>query len=181
MKLTLIVVAIALVAFVGWVQSRPGRLHVERAARMEAPGDAVFPHLVDFRRWPAWSPYDRRDPAMQRSYEGPPSGVGAVYRWNGNADVGEGSARIVDVAPGRRVVIALDFVRPMKASNTATFTLVPDDRGTRVTWAIDGTPGFLAKLMGTFMDMDRMIGGDFEQGLASLKGLVERAPVEGGV
>ena len=113
---------------------------------------------------------------MQRSYDGPPSGVGTGYRWTGSSHVGEGSMRITESTPNRRVGIALEFIKPFKASNTATFTLVPDGAGTRVTWAMDGKNTFISKLMSLFMSMDKMIGTEFEKGLATLKGIAESAP-----
>jgi hypothetical protein len=170
------VVVLGAVALVGVVRTRPNRFHVERSATIDAPSEAVFPHINDFRRWTAWSPWDQLDPQMQRSFDGPPSGLGAAYRWTGNHQVGTGSAKITESIPGRRVGIALDFVEPFQASNTATFTLAPAGAATRVTWALDGQNGFVAKLMSLFMDMDAMVGGQFESGLASLKRIAESAP-----
>jgi len=171
-----IIVPVALVivaALAVFVQTRHDRFHIERSTTTEAPSAAIFPHINDFHRWTAWSPSERIDPALQRSYDGRPSGLGAGYRWVGNNQVGEGSMRITESTPDRKVGIALEFIKPFKASNTATFTLVPDASGTRVTWAMDGQNTLVSKLMGLFMNMDRMIGGEFEKGLASLKGIAE--------
>jgi hypothetical protein len=170
------IVLLIVVALVVFVQSRPDRFHVERSATIHAPSATIFPHIDDFHRWTAWSPWEKIDPQLQRSYDGPPSGVGAGYRWTGNSHVGEGSMRITESTPGRRVGIALEFIKPFKASNIATFTLTPDGAGTRVTWAMDGKYNFISKLISLFMSMDEMIGTEFEKGLATLKGIAESAP-----
>jgi len=167
-----LVVAGALVAFVA---TRPPRFHVERSATIAAPSATIFPTIADFHRWTAWSPWEKIDPDMQRSYDGPPSSVGAAYRWSGNSKVGAGSMRIMDATPNQRVAIALEFLKPFKASNTATFTLVPAGSGTRVTWAMDGDNTLVAKVMSLFFSMDSMIGGEFEKGLATLKDVAERS------
>jgi Polyketide cyclase / dehydrase and lipid transport len=173
MRIIVPVALVIVVALAVFVQTRPDRFHIERSTTIEAPSAAIFPHINDFHRWTAWSPWERIDPVLQRSYDGPPSGLGAGYRWVGNNQVGEGSMRITESTPDRKVGIALEFIKPFKASNTATFTLVPDASGTRVTWAMDGQNTVVSKLMGLFMNMDRMIGGEFGKGLASLKGIAE--------
>jgi uncharacterized protein YndB with AHSA1/START domain len=176
MRAIVSIVVLIVLAFVAFVQTRPARFHVERTVTIDAPRETVFAHINDFRRWTAWSPYEKRDPQMQRSYDGPSSGVGARYQWRGNSEVGEGSARITESTPSSKVGIALEFIKPFAAANTAAFTLAPDGAGTTVTWAMDGTSTFVTKLIGVFMSMDRMIGGDFEQGLVNLKGVVESTP-----
>jgi len=173
MRIIVPVALVIVVALAVFVQTRPDRFHIERSTTIAAPSGAIFPNINDFHRWTAWSPWERIDPALQRSYDGPPSGVGAGYRWVGNNKVGEGSMRITESTPDRKVGIALEFIEPFKASNTATFTLVPDASGTRVTWSMDGQNTVASKLMGLFLNMDRMIGGEFEKGLASLKGIAE--------
>jgi hypothetical protein len=170
------VVGVALVALVAYVLTRPDRFHVERSVTIAAPSATVFPYIDDFHRWTAWSPWEKIDPQLKRSYDGPPAGVGAGYRWAGNNDVGEGTMKIVESTPTSRVGIALEFVKPFRASNLATFTLVPDGAGTRVTWAMDGANTVVSKVIGLFMSMDAMIGTQFEKGLATLKDLAERGP-----
>ena len=176
MRAVAAVVGLAVVALVLYVVSRPDRFHVERSITIAAPSAAVFPYIDDFHRWTAWSPWETIDPQLKRSYDGPPAGVGAGYRWAGNNDVGEGSMRIVESTPTSKVGIALEFEKPFRASNTATFTLVPDGAGTRVTWAMDGANTVISKVIGLFMSMDTMIGTQFEKGLAALKDLAERRP-----
>ena len=170
-----VVLAIA-VALVVVVSTRPDRFHVERSATIVAPSDAIFAYVNDLRRWTAWSPWEKIDPQMQRSYDGPASGVGASYHWTGNAKIGEGSATITESTPNRRVGIALEFLKPFRASNTAAFSLVPDGAGTRITWAMDGRANFVTKLVGLFMSMDAMVGTQFESGLEALKRITETAP-----
>jgi len=172
LRIGLPAVAVALAAFLLYVQTRPGRIHVERSATFAAPPAAVFPYLNDFHRWTQWSPFET-DPDMERRFEGAPAGVGAVYRWRGDRTAGEGTSTIITSEPDRRVQMALEFLAPMQASNVATFTLVPATSGTRITWALDGSATFMSKLMGVVMDFDAMCGGQFEKGLATLKGLVE--------
>lgn len=173
MRLVLGLVALALLALGVFVATRPDRFHIERSATMQAPTEAIFPHIDDFKQWGAWSPWEKVDPQMQRSYDGPPRGVGARYAWQGNKDIGKGRMEITEATAPRKVVIALEFIEPFAASNVATFTLTPDGAGTRVTWAMDGANALITKLMSLVMNMDTMIGGEFEKGLASLTAIVE--------
>jgi uncharacterized protein YndB with AHSA1/START domain len=172
---TVSLVVAALVATLLIVAStRPGAFRVERAITIEAPPERIYGLLTDFRQWSAWSPYEKRDPAMRRTFEGAASGPGAVYAWAGNREVGEGRMEIVQSTPPSRLTIQLDFIEPFAAHNTAEFTLAPTQGGTRVTWAMWGPSPFMSKLFGLFLDMDTMIGRDFEAGLANLKTLAQR-------
>jgi hypothetical protein len=173
MRTVLLIVLSILVALAVFIQTRPDRFHVERSVTIDAPSATIFPHINDFHRWTAWSPWEKIDPQLQRFYDGPSSGAGAGYRWIGNSQVGEGSMRIIESTPDSRVGIALEFVKPFKASNTAAFTLTPTNPGTRVTWAMDGTNNFVTKAIGLFTSFDRLIGGEFEKGLATLKDIAE--------
>src|SRR5262245_9539090 len=175
MRTVLPIALLAIVALLVFVQMRPGRFHIERSATIDAPSATIFTHINDFHRWTAWSPWEQIDPQLQRFYDGPPSGVGARYRWVGNSKIGEGSMKITESNPSK-VGIDLEFVKPFKASNVATFTLAPAGSGTTVTWAMDGENNFMSKAMGLFMNMDNMIGTQFEKGLASLKGIAEGTP-----
>lgn len=169
-----LVAAVVLVGFIAYVASRPGELRVTRRATIAAPPDRIFAQLANLPGWRAWSPWEKKDPAMKRTFAGPESGVGAAYAWEGNKDVGSGRMEITQATPASKVVIALHFLKPFEARNTAEFTLEPEGNGTRVTWEMSGPANFLSKLMGVFMDMDRMIGKDFEEGLANLKALCEQ-------
>jgi len=148
---------------------------IERSIHIDAAPADITRLIEDFHRWTAWSPWERLDPAMQRSYDGAERGVGAVYAWTGKK-AGAGRMEVKDVRP-ERVTIQLDFIRPMKASNTALFELAPDGEGTRVTWAMEGKETLLTKLMHAVINMDKLVGKDFENGLAELKVQAERAAV----
>lgn len=146
---------------------------VERSIDIAAPPDHVFGHLVDFRKWSAWSPWEGLDPNMNKTYGGAESGVGATYAWSGNRKVGEGRMEIVDVEEPAHVDIALDFIKPFKASNRSAFWLAPSEGGTAVTWTMTGPVTFLLRVIGLFRSMDKMVGPDYEKGLAQLKAVVE--------
>jgi hypothetical protein len=167
---------IALLLIIGgvaaFVASRPSEFRIERATTIAAPGALVFEELNDFRRWAAWSPWEKLDPAMKREYAGPPAGVGATYHWVGNDEVGEGRMTITESAPAR-VGIRLEFIAPMQATNDVTFELGPAAGGTDVTWAMTGHNDFMAKAAGLFMDIDALVGADFARGLADLTQVVE--------
>lgn len=166
-----VVLVAALLAFAA---TRPDSFQVKRAATIKAAPEKIQAQLQDFSNWTAWSPWEHRDPAMKRKLAGAPSGKGAIYSWEGNGEVGQGRMEITDVAPGH-VVIALDFVKPLETHNTVHFWLEPVGDGTRVTWTMDGPSPYISKVMGIVMDMERMIGRDFEAGLASLKAVAEKA------
>lgn len=168
--------AVIVVVLVVVVALRPSEFRVERAATIAAPPPVVFAQVNDFRKWDAWSPYARRDPAMKKSFEGAPAGVGAVYTWSGNHEVGEGRTTIIESRPHDLIRIKLEFVRPFAATNTAEFTFRPEGERTAVTWSLAGRNSFMGKAVGLFMNMDRMVGVDFEQGLARMKSVVEAAP-----
>lgn len=174
MLFTLAVVAVVLVAAVlAYAATRPDQFRIERSIAVEAPPAAVHALVDDFRAWTRWSPWEGIDPALKRTYGGPPAGVGATYAWEGNRNVGAGRMEITESSPGERIAIRLDFIAPMAAKNTAEFTFVPEGAATRVTWAMFGPSPFLSKLMGLVFNMDRMVGGMFEKGLASLKAQCE--------
>lgn len=169
--------AVALVAFLIFVATRPDSFRVERSAQIQAPPAEVFGLIDDLRAFRTWSPWENRDPNMQTTHSGAERGKGAVYAWDGNDEVGQGRMEITDSQPNSKVTMRLDFLRPFEAHNTVEFTLEPvaDDPGaTRVTWAMMGPSPFMSKLMGVLMDMDQMIGRDFEEGLANLKTVAER-------
>jgi hypothetical protein len=155
---------------------RPTEFRVERTATMAAPAPVVFAQVNDFHKWDAWSPYAKRDPLMKKSFEGAPAGVGAIYTWSGNNEVGEGRTTIIESRPSELIRVRLEFVRPFAATSTATFTFRPEGERTAVTWSLDGRNSFPAKAMGLVMNMDRMIGDDFEKGLAQMKAIAEAAP-----
>ncbi len=146
---------------------------VQRSTTIQAPPAGVYAHVVDLRRWSAWSPWEDLDPSMRKSYSGPESGPGAVYSWAGNRKVGEGSMEITGVTEPSRVEIDLEFVKPFRASNTSVLSLEPEGDGTRVTWSVSGPTTLMTRVMGVFRSMDRLMGPDFERGLAKLKKVAE--------
>jgi hypothetical protein len=174
LKKILIGVGAGLVVLVGVISVQPATFHVERSATMAAPPEAVLAQVNDFHAWAAWSPWEKLDPHMKRSYDGAPSGAGAKYAWVGNKEVGEGRMTIEKSAP-TEVAIKLEFLKPFEATNTATFTFQKTPEGTKTTWAMDGKNNFVSKAMHLVMNMDKMIGPDFERGLASMKTLAETA------
>jgi uncharacterized protein YndB with AHSA1/START domain len=152
---------------------KPDTFKVQRTAAIQAPPEKIFPLIADFHQWRAWSPYEDRDPDLQRSYSGAASGRGAVYAWEGNRNVGSGRMEILDAPPPSKVVIKLDFLKPFEGHNTAEFTFVPQGDTTNVTWLMHGPAPLISKVMQVFMNMDNMIGKDFAAGLANLKRVTE--------
>lgn len=165
--------AVVVGAVLAFAATRPDAFEVQRSIAIKAPADAIFPLINDLQRWSAWSPYEKKDPAMQRAFGAVTAGRGAVYAWDGDGNVGEGRMEITDSAPPSRVVIKLDFVRPIEGHNTVEFSLEPAGDFTTVTWAMHGPSPYVSKVMGMFFDMDSMIGQDFEAGLANLKAAAE--------
>jgi hypothetical protein len=168
------VVVVAIVAILIYASTKPDSFRVERSTAMNAPPEKIFPYLDGLKRWTEWSPYEGRDPEMKRTYSGAESGKGAVYEWDGNNNVGKGRMEITDSRPPNTVVIKLDFLKPFEGHNTGELTVEPKGGQTIVTWAMYGPSTFMTKLIGTFMDMDDMIGRDFAAGLAKLKTVVEK-------
>jgi hypothetical protein len=166
-----LVVLVALAA--GVIALQPAEYRVERSARMAAPPSAVFAQVNDFHNWDAWSPWAQLDPDAKSTFEGPAAGTGAMMSWDGNDQVGQGRMTILDSRPGELDRIKLEFSRPMQNSCTTEFTLQPDGDQTLVTWSMFGQRDFTEKALCLVMDMDTMVGGAFEKGLASIKSIVE--------
>jgi len=167
-----VVVLIAAVLLLATRQ--PDTFSVERRLVMNAPPERVFAQINDFHAWDAWSPWAKLDPAMQATYSGAAQGVGAVYEWRGNSDVGEGRMTIKSATAPSEVMIALDFLTPFESHNVTTFMLTPTGSGTEVIWSMKGNAEYATKLMTMFASMDKMVGPDFSTGLEQLKAVVER-------
>ncbi|MCR5884425.1 SRPBCC family protein [Rhizobacter sp. J219] len=167
--LVVIVAAVLLFAL-----TKPDSFSVERSATIKAPPEKIYPLISDFHQWPQWSPWEKLDPNMKRSLSGAPQGVGAVYAWTGNDDVGEGRMEITGATPPTQVNIKLDFIKPFASQNTTVFTLTPQGDGTRVKWVMQGPAPYITKLMTVFVSMDKMVGSDFEKGLSNMKAAAER-------
>jgi len=177
MILTYILIALALIviAFVIVVAMQPSEFRIVRSATMSAPAADVFAQVNDFHNWQAWSPWAKLDPAAKSTYEGPAAGVGAAFAWSGNNKIGEGRMTVIESRPNVLVRFKLDFLKPFKASNTAEFTFKPEGNQTAVTWSMYGKNNFLSKAVGLFMNCDKMVGGQFEQGLAQMNSVTEAA------
>ncbi|GGY23245.1 polyketide cyclase [Rhodanobacter panaciterrae] len=171
-KIILIIVVVLIVAVLVFAATQPGTFKVERAAAIKAPPEKILALINDFRRWAVWSPWEKLDPALERSYSGAASGPGAVYAWQGNNKVGQGRMEILASSPSA-TTIKLDFIKPFEAHNIADFTLLPQGDSTVLTWAMHGPKPYMAKLMHMFFNMDKLVGGDFERGLANLKAAAE--------
>ena len=168
LKKIAIVVVLVLVALAGYVATRPADFRIVRSRTVAAPPDVVHAYVNDFHKWSEWSPWEKLDPAMKKEYSGAPAGTGAAYHWSGNSDVGEGNMTITDSRPAQSDTIRLEFLKPFAATNTTQFDFAPSGSGTNVTWAMNGRNNFVAKAFAAFMDMDKMVGADFEKGLAGL-------------
>ena len=173
LKKILIAVAAVLVLLVVVIAMQPAHYQVTRSMRIQAPADAVFAQINNFHNWSAWSPWGKLDPAMKTTYSGPDSGTGAIYAWVGNKDVGEGRMTILESRPSEFVRIRLEFIQPFASVANTEFTVKPDGGGVTVNWAMDGENGFIEKAVCLVQNMDKMIGPDFERGLAQLKSVAE--------
>jgi uncharacterized protein YndB with AHSA1/START domain len=168
-----IVIAAIIAALLVYVSTKPDTFRIQRSAAIAAPPEKIFPHLNDLRAHHAWSPFEK-DPAMKRTHSGAPSGKGAVYEWEGNREVGAGRIAILESVPASKLVLALDMIKPFPAKNTVEYTLEPNGNATNVTWAMSGRQPFMFKLMSAFINCEKMVGSQFELGLANLKAIAER-------
>lgn len=170
-------IAIAVVAliviFLVYASTRPDTFRIERSTSIQAPPQKIFPLINDFHSWGSWSPWEKIDPDMKRTFSGAPSGPGSVYEWAGDANIGQGRMEIATATPASKVLIDMHFIAPFEAHNTAEFTLEPQGDSTKVTWAMYGPNTFVGKVIGIFMSMDKMIGDNFEAGLAAMKAIAE--------
>ena len=176
LEIILIVFAVVIIVFLVVVAIQPSEFRVARSATMSAPAPAVFAQVNDFHKWEAWNPWGKIDPAMKQTYEGAPAGIGAIYTWIGNKEVGEGRMTLSESHPSDLIRIKMEFYKPFAATNTAEFTFKPAGNQTAVTWSMTGNKNFMAKAIHLFMNMDKMIGGQFEKGLAEMKSIVEASP-----
>jgi hypothetical protein len=177
LKIIGLIVVVLLVVVAGilvYASTKPGDFKVQRSIAIKAPAGKIYGQIVDLKAWQAWSPYEKKDPAMKRTLSGAPSGKGAVYEWDGNKNVGAGRMEVIEANAPSKVALKLDFLKPFEGHNVAEFTMVPSGDTTDVTWAMYGPAPFITKLMSTFFNMDKMIGDDFADGLANLKALVEK-------
>lgn len=174
LKAILIIVVVLIAGVLIFAATKPDTFRVQRSASIKAPPDRIFPLINDYRNWTAWSPYEKKDPAMKRTFGAITAGKGATYAWDGNKDIGQGGMEILESVPPSRVTMKLDFVKPFEAHNMVDFTLQPEGDTTRVTWDMHGPAPYFSKVMQVFINMDRMVGTDFEAGLASMKAIAEK-------
>ena len=173
LKKTLLIVVVVLAAFAAFVATRPADFSITRSATIAAPPAKVFTLVNDMHQWNVWSPWAKLDPDMKTTYDGPAAGVGAAESWDGNGRVGAGKMTVVTSVPAREIGIQLEMLKPMHDTNAVDFTFSPEGRGTVVTWSMTGQKNFVAKAFSVFMSMDKMVGGEFESGLANLKAVAE--------
>lgn len=169
-----IVLAVAIAVILILAATKPDTFRIERSAILNAPAEKVFAVLSDFHQWGGWSPWENKDPNMKRTFSGAGRGKGAVYGWEGDKNVGTGRMEILEANAPSKLVIKLDFFKPFEAHNTAEFTMLPQGNATNVHWVMHGPAPFMAKVMHVFINMDKMVGKDFEAGLANLKLLTEK-------
>ena len=163
----------AIAAFAIYIAAQPSEFSVKREAVISAPPDAVFAQVNDFHKWEAWSPWAKRDPNAKATFEGEASGKGAGFGWSGNSEIGEGKMLITESTPNERIRMRLDFTKPWPATNDTLFTFKPEGQGTRMTWEMSGHNNFIGRVFCFFMDMDKMVGADFEQGMANIGGVLK--------
>lgn len=168
------VIVVGVAGVLAFAATKPDSFRVQRATSIKATPEKIFPLLNDLHNFASWSPYEKKDPAMKRTHSGAPSGKGAVYEWDGDKNVGRGRLAIADSTPPSKVTLDLDMLAPLKAHNIVEFTLEPKGDTTHVTWAMNGQVPYVAKIVHVFLNVDKMVGQDFEAGLANLKAIAER-------
>jgi uncharacterized protein YndB with AHSA1/START domain len=173
-KTIALVLVVLIAGFLGYVATMPDSFTVVRSATINAPPEKIFPLINDFNQWPQWSPYEKLDPAMQKTLTGPPSGKGAAYEWKGNSDAGSGRIEITEAVEPNKIAMKLDMFEPMEGHNNVEFALVPSGNATEVTWSMQGPSPFASKAMVALGFMDKMVGGQFEEGLSQLKAVAEK-------
>ena len=174
LKLFVAVVLLLVTGLLIYAATKPDSFRIERSTTIKAPPEKVFALINDFHQWEAWSPWEKIDPALKRTYSGPPSGAGAVYEWAGNREIGQGRMEIVESTALSKVSLKLDFVTPFEAHNFVDFTLTQQGDSTKVTQAMYGPSPYISKLMTIFFSMEKMVGSKYEEGLADLKKLAEK-------
>jgi uncharacterized protein YndB with AHSA1/START domain len=174
LKKIAVAIVVLVAALLVFAATRPDTFRVQRETSIKAPPEKIFPLINDLHNWDLWSPYEKKDPAMKKTYSGAASGKGAVSEWDGNHEVGKGRVEIAETVAPSRIMIKLDMLKPLECHNIVEFTLETNGDFTNVTWAMNGPSPYISKLLGVFCNMDRMVGKDFEIGLANLKSIAER-------
>jgi hypothetical protein len=176
--MTLTIVLIIIVGIIAAIliiaAMKPNSFRVERSIEINAKPEKIFPFINDYHKWTQWSPYENLDPNLKRTYSGAIEGKGSIYEYSGNSKAGEGRMEITEVSNLRKINMTIDFIRPMKTHNFLEFTFKGNDNSTNVTWAMYGSNGLIGKVFTMFVNMDNLVGKDFEKGLASLKNIAEK-------
>jgi len=175
LKKLLLVLGVAIVAVIGLALMQPDTFKLERSTVINAKAEKIYPYLSDFKGWDSWSPWAKLDPKMEKKLSGAAAGKGAMYEWSGDDKVGKGKMEILEADANKSVKIKLTFLEPFEAVNETLQTLTPEANGTKITWSMSGKNNLIGKIMCLFMNMDKMVGPDFEKGLANLKTLAEAA------
>jgi Polyketide cyclase / dehydrase and lipid transport len=173
-KIITIIIVVLIAGVLIFAATKPNTFRVQRSVIINAQPKRIFAFINDFHKWDVWSPYEKLDPAMKRTYSGSKSGKGSIYEWKGNMKAGQGRMEIVNAIQPSVVTIKLDFMKPMAGHNTSEFTLEPKWDSTKVTWTMYGPYSYFHKIMSVFFNMDKMIGNAFETGLNNLKTIVEK-------
>jgi uncharacterized protein YndB with AHSA1/START domain len=174
LKTVALLVVVLLAVLLAYAATRPDSFVVRRTTSIKASPEKLFPLINDYHNWPAWSPYEKLDPNMRKTFSGAPNGKGAIYEWEGNSKAGKGHMEITDSVPASKVTMRLDFSKPLEGHNVAEFILSPNGDSTNVTWAMSGPSPYLVKVMSIFFNMDNIIGKEFETGLGNLKTIAEK-------
>ena len=174
LKKILIALVVVLVAILIFATTKPDNFQVERSTTINASPEKIYPLINDLHAWTTWSPFEKVDPNMKKTFSGAPEGVGAAYDWEGNRKAGAGRMEITETSPYSHVTMSLSFLKPFKAHNIVDFSLDSANGSTKVTWAMHGPNPYISKVIGVFCSMDKLIGKDFETGLANLKALAEK-------
>jgi uncharacterized protein YndB with AHSA1/START domain len=174
LKIIGIIIVVAIAGVLIFAVMQPNSFRIQRSTTIKAPPEKVFAAINDFHRWEAWSPWEKVDPAVKRSYSGPESGKGAEYAWEGNNEIGQGRMEIIESIPSSKVLLKIEFVKPFAATNTVEFNIAQNGENTTVTQAMYGPSPFISKLMGLFFSMEKIVGSKYDEGLASLKAIVEK-------
>lgn len=175
LKKILLILVLLIVTFLLVAALQPGDFRYERSATINAPADKVFAQVNNFQNWNAWSPWAKLDPNAKNTFEGPEAGVGAVFKWEGNNEVGAGIMTITETKPNELIIMKLEFLKPMPGVNTTEFTFKPEGNATKVTWAMYGKCDFLCKSISLVMNCEKMVGEMFDKGLANIKTITEGA------
>ena len=169
----LLALAVVVILLIVFVAGQPDEFKLVRETKISVPREKIFPHVNDLRAWEAWSPWAKLDPNAKATFEGANSGEGAAFAWSGNSEVGEGKMTITEAKPNERIVMRLDFLQPMQATNETVFEFAPEGNGTRMTWTMTGHNNFIGRAICTFVNMDGMVGGMFEKGMANINEIVK--------